>query len=100
MPWVEAVETKQSFAYTRIISKHPKAVVKEIYDGVTKAVKQINKMKRFTLQEPVEVEIRYRRLDAAKHAKNIDMNGNHFAFKDGYTRVGRLKKLEDILNIF
>ena len=100
LPWIEAVETKQSFAYTRIVSKHPRAVVKEIYQGVTKAVERIGEMKPFAIPGPVDVEIRYRRLDAAKHAKCFDMEGRPFGFLDGYTRVGKLRKVEDILTAF
>lgn len=97
LPWIETVETKQSFAYTRIVSKHPKTVVKEIFAGVQNAVKRLAEMKCFDVPGPVDVEIRYRRMDAAKHAKSIDMDGNPFAFKDGYTRTGKLKKVEDVL---
>lgn len=96
MPWIEAVETKQSFAYTRIISKHPKTVVKEIYDGVKSAVKHIDEMKCFTVKTPVDVEIRYRRTDMATHAKLVDMNGELFELTDAYTRVGTLKTLEKL----
>lgn len=96
MPWIETVETKQSFAYTRIISKHPKAVVKEIYEGVQNAVKRIDEMKCFTVKTPVNVEIRYKRTDTAIHANLVDMNGNSFEFSDAYTRTGMLKTAEDI----
>lgn len=97
MPWIEVVETKQSFAYTRIISKHPKAVIKEIYDGVKNAVKRIDEMKCFTIKTPVNVEIRYKRADMAVHAKHMDMEGNSFELADAYTRTGMLKKVEDIV---
>lgn len=99
MPWIETVETKQSFAYTRIISKHPKTVIKEIYDGVQHAVKRIDEMKCFRVKTPVDIEVRYRRTDMATHAKLVDMNGNFFELSDAYTRVGTLKILENLLLI-
>ena len=96
MPWIEAVETKQSFAFTRIISKHPKAVVKEIYDGVKNAVARLDEMQCFTLKTPVDVEVRYQRTDLATHSGLVDMNGEYFGFADAYTRVGTLKTAEDL----
>ncbi len=99
MPWIESVETKQSFAYTRILSKHPKAVVKEIYNGVQNAVKRLDEMKCFTLKTPVNFEIRYKRTDTATHAKLIDMDGNFFKVIDAYTRAGNLKTAESIISI-
>lgn len=97
LPWIETVETKQSFSYTRIVSKHPKMVVKEIFTGVQNAVSRLHEMKCFDIPEPIEVEVRYRRSDAAKHANIIDMDGNPFSFQDAYIRTGRLKRVEDIL---
>lgn len=97
LPWIETVETKHSFSYTRILSKHPKKVVEEIYEGVKKAVSRITEMKCFTVKEPIDVEIRYRRTDSAKHARLIDANGECFESIDGYTRKGTMRNLEDLI---
>ena len=97
MPWIETVETKQSFSFTRIISKHPKAVVKEIYEGVKNAVGRLDDMECFNFKTPLELEIRYKRTDSATHANVVDMFGNPFGFKDGYTRTGTLKSVDDII---
>ncbi len=97
MPWIETVETKQSFSFTRIISKHPKAVVKEIYEGVKNAVGRLDDMECFNFKTPLELEIRYKRTDSATHANVVDMFGNPFEFKDGYTRTGTLKSVDDII---
>lgn len=97
MPWVQTVETKQSFAFTRILSKHPKTTVKEIYNGVKNAVSRLEEMKLLVVKTPVDVEIRYQRTDGATHSNLIDMYGNSFGFEDGYTRVGTLKCVEDII---
>ena len=97
LPWAETVETKKSFAYTRILSKHPKFVEKEIYENVKKAVGALDKMKCYKVDAPVMAEIRYKRTDAASHAKLVDMNGDNFEFEDAYTRKGMLKTIEDFI---
>ncbi len=97
LPWVKTVETKKATAYTRVISKHPKAVIKEIYETVKNAVNEINNMKTFTVPSPVTAEIRYRRCDLASNKRLIDLNGDNFEFVDGYTRKGQLKNIEEIV---
>ena len=97
MPWIEFTETKQSTSYTHVITKQPKAVVKEIYAGVKRAVNRLDEMKCFTVKTPLSVEIRYRRSDEACHAKHFDMEGNPFGFADAYTRTGMLRTAEDIV---
>ena len=97
LPWVKTVETKQSFAYTRTLSKHPKIVEKEIYFSVKDAVRDIDNMNLFTVKTPVELEIRFKCTDASKNSKLIDMYGNYFEFVDGYTRKGQLKNVEDVV---
>ena len=97
LPWIETVETKQSFAFTRIISKHPKAVINEIYNGVKNAVARIDEMQLFKVKTPVDIEIRYQRTDMATHAKLVDMNGDFFKSSDAYTRVGKFKSLENLI---
>lgn len=98
LPWIESVETKKSIAYTRIISKHPKAVEKEIFEGVKKAVSRLDEMKPFCIKTPVELEIRFRRLDEAKHAKIYDIQGDFFCFIDGYTRKGTVRTMEHVVS--
>lgn len=96
LPWIETVQTKKAFSYTRVLSKHPKAVINEIYEGVKRAVARLGEMQCYRFTTPLELELRYKRTDAATHTKLIDMNGKPFAFKDGYTRVGMLEKAEDV----
>lgn len=97
LPDIETVETKKSLAYTRIISKHPKRVEKEIYEGVLKAVSRSKEMKVFRIDMPVEVEIRYRRADVAKHARLTDKDGKNFEQTDAYTRKGFLNSIGDVV---
>jgi len=97
LPWVKTTETKEALSYTRVISKHPKAVVEEIYNNVIQAVEALGDMKCFEVSVPVEAEIRFRRTDAASCARLYDMDGKQFEFADGYTRKGMLKSVEDIV---
>lgn len=97
LPWVKTVETKKATAFTRIISKHPKMVVKEIYETVKSAVNDINNMQLFTVSGPIIAEIRYRRSDLASNKRLIDLNGDNFSFVDAYTRKGQLKNIEEIV---
>ena len=97
MPWVETVETKKAFSFTRVLSKHPRAVVNEIYNGVQNAVKRLDDMQCFNVKTPVDVELGFKRTDTASQANLVDMNGNYFEYPDGYTRRGMLKNVEDII---
>ena len=62
-----------------------------------KAVEGIDKMQCYVVKTPVETEIRYRRVDAAKSARLVDMNGEYFDYVDAYTRKGILKNIEDVV---
>lgn len=97
MPWAETVAVKESLAFTRILSLHPEAAVREIYDGVTRAVAASDRMKPLRFPEPATIEVRFKRLDDAQHFMQRDMEGRAFAFKDPFTRVGTLRTLEDFV---
>lgn len=96
LPWVKTVQTKKATSYTRIISKHPKMVVKEIYENVKSAVKDVEKMECFKISGVVDMEIRFRRTDMANNAILVDMNGDDFKYDGSYTRKGMLKDIEDV----
>jgi D-amino peptidase len=68
MPWVEGVATKQGLAWNMALSKHPKRAVKDIYDGVARAVARIGEMKSFTFESPAKLTFRYKRLEGAQGA--------------------------------
>ncbi len=95
-PWVETVVTKQSLSWNSVISKHPKTVCREIYDGVKQAAARLEEMQSYTFAEPLNVEIRYKRLDAADSAKLFDRNGERFGFRDAYTRVGTVRTIRNL----
>ncbi len=97
LPWIKTVETKKAFAYTGILSKHPKKAEKEIYETVKKAVEALDEMKCYVVDGPVELEVRYRRTDAAKLTRLVDMYGDYFEYDGAYTRKGRLKSIEEVI---
>ena len=97
MPWLETVETKKSLSYTRIISKHPKAVVKEIYEGVKKAYTRLGEMKPYVVKTPCELEVRYRRVENAEYSHLFDKDGKFFERVDGFTRRGIVNSPEDLM---
>lgn len=95
-PWAETVVTKESLGWNAALSLHPQAAVQAIYDGVQKAYSRLPEMKPFQIEEPLSVEIRYKRMDDAAAAPLYDGNREPFAFIDGFTRAGVLHKIEDL----
>ena len=65
-PGIETVTTKQAMGWNCAVSKHPKRAVKEIFEGVQKAVAKRNEIKPFAFDNPLEFEVRYKRLERAE----------------------------------
>jgi len=97
LPWVSTCETKKSLANTRIISKHPAAAVKDIYRGVCEAVSRMSEMQICRMEGPFELELRFCRADECRNANLRDHQGKPFAFRDAYTRYGKLDRCEDAI---
>ncbi len=97
-PWAETVATKEALSWNSAISLHPQEACRRIYDGVKKACTRLGEMKPYILAEPLEVSIRFKRLDAANSAQLYDWNRQPFAFADPFTREGTLRQLEDLFN--
>lgn len=77
-PWVSTVVTKEALGRNLAILKHPARVVDEIYDGVKSAVACIAGAKLYDIEDPVEVEARFLRLEDAESvykskSKNVEM---------------------------
>ena len=68
MPWIETVTTKQALGWNMALSKHPRRAVREIYEGVRRAVDRIGEMQPFTFEKPITLEIRFKRIEAAQGA--------------------------------
>lgn len=70
LPWISSVITKESFGRNLAVLKHPLRVVDEIYDAVKKAVANMSDMKLYDIEDPVEVEMRFLRLEDAENVFN------------------------------
>ena len=68
MPWVEAVVTKHSLGWNAARSKHPARVVEEIRAAAARAAGRLDAMKPFAFGSPLELEIRFKRIDTADAA--------------------------------
>ncbi len=66
MPWIKSVVTKEALGRNLAVLKHPSRVVDEIYGKVTEAVAEIDKMQLFDISDPVDVEMRFLRLEDAE----------------------------------
>lgn len=91
-PGLETVTTKQGLGWNAAISKHPKRVVEEIYQGVQRAVARRTQFIPFRFSEPLTFEIRYKRMDAAQAASRGFKAGQRL---DPFTVRWELEKLSD-----
>ncbi|MBR5859223.1 MAG: M55 family metallopeptidase, partial [Clostridia bacterium] len=93
-PWVKTVVTKKSLAWNSCISKHPEAVCDEIYKAVTEAVADIDSMSAYTIPEPLELTVQYKRIEYAQGCNLRNPDNTKFEFVDAYTRKGVLNDIE------
>ncbi len=96
-PWAETVATKRSLSHNSALSKHPLRVCGEICESVKTACARLDAMRPFTFNEPLQVEIRYKRMDAAQNAHHADRNGEPFALIDPFTRAGTINSIRNLL---
>jgi len=72
LPSCTTLQTKKSIAFNESIFKHPARVVKEIYAAVAETVKAFTtnpaQFKIAECQTPVEIEVRFKRLEGAQGA--------------------------------
>ena len=95
-PWIETVATKQGFGWHAAISLHPSQAQQQIYDAVKRAAEHESRMQAYTFDEPMEVSIRYKRLDAAHGAQLFDRERKPFVFADAFTREGVLDNVTQL----
>lgn len=67
-PGIETVTTKQAMGWSAALSKHPRRVLREIYEGVGRAYAGRGGFSPFTFSSPVTYEIRYKRIENAEAA--------------------------------
>jgi D-amino peptidase len=91
-PGIETVTTKTAYGWNAALSKHPRRAVQEIYDGVLRAVEGRSRMKPFTFAEPLEYEVRYKRIESAEAAARGATRGERV---DAYTVRWKLASIRD-----
>lgn len=91
-PKVETVTTKQAMGWNAAVSKHPKRVIAEIFEGAQKAVGNISNMEPFNFGNPIELEFRYKRIEAAEAASRGFKGGERI---DPYTVRYRVERISD-----
>ena len=96
VPWAETVVTKKALAWNSCISKHPQTACDEIYAGVQAACERLPEMRPFTIPEPFDYEIRYKRIEYAQGCSYRTPDGALFERTDAYTRRGTLASVEQI----
>jgi D-amino peptidase len=77
-PGIQTVTTKVGLSWSAALSKHPKRVEAEIYEGVKRAITHRATMQPFAFESPLTLEMRFKRIDAADAAARS---------KSGWTRV-------------
>lgn len=93
---IGTVETKTALSWSSAISKQPDLVCDEIYATVQESVKRQSSASPFRITGPVEVEIRYKRMDRAGSVSLYDQDGRPFKLSDPFTRVGTLRSITDL----
>ncbi len=91
-PAIETVTTKEALAWNAAISKHPQRSIAEIYTGIQQAVGRLGEFSPFQFAEPLELEIRYKRIEAAQAASRGFKAGER---TDPYSVCWQLEKLAD-----
>jgi len=67
-PGICSVQTKVGYSWNAALSKHPRRVLAEIEAAAREAVAGRGRMQPFGFAAPLEVEVRYKRLEAADAA--------------------------------
>jgi D-amino peptidase len=93
MPWVETVAVKQGMGWNMALSKHPKRACSEIRQGTAQAARRIKEMKPFRFDEPLTVEIRFKRIE---FAQGTARSKTGWEWVDAYTCRRKLQKLAEM----
>ncbi|MEG1742607.1 MAG: M55 family metallopeptidase, partial [Clostridia bacterium] len=88
---IVTVETKKSLAWNSCISKHPKAVVGEIYEKVKIAAQNAANCNPFRINGPFKYEVRFKRTEYAVGCQLRNPDNTPFELPDAYTRRGILE---------
>lgn len=91
-PGIGAVTTKKALGWNAAISKHPQRVIDEIYEAVQAAAARCAEMAPFCFETPLELEIRFKRIERAEAASRGLKRGERV---DPYTVRWRLGSLAE-----
>ena len=91
LPWARTVVTKEGYGRNAARLYHPLKIERETYDMVLDAVKHIGDMGLYWFESPMEVEIRYMRMEDAHRNR-----GEHGELTDEYT----VRRYMDELRLF
>ncbi len=91
-PGIESAVTKTAYGWNAAISKHPRRAVADIYAAAQRAARRCREIAPFRLAAPVQLEVRFKRLDAAQAASRGYRGGQRV---DPYTVRWELERLSD-----
>ncbi len=94
LPWIKSVITKYSIGRNAGLLKHPSTVLDEIYKNVKDAYMHIGDMKKYKIKKPIQVEIRFLRLEDAQAANNSKTK--EINLLDPYTITYNINKIMEI----
>lgn len=92
LPWIQTCQTKEALGHNMALSLHPKQACQKIYEGVKKAVSRMPKMELFTLPSPIDLEIRFKRIEDAENDLKYRKYASQQA-QDAYSVCYTLDKL-------
>lgn len=95
-PDAGTVVTKKALAWNSCISLHPDKVCEMISAEVKRVCALPHPPKPFTISEPFDYEVRFKRIEAAQSCSLRNPDNIPFSRPDAYTRCGRLARIEDI----
>lgn len=96
LPWIKTCSTKFALGRNMAVSMHPKKAEDEIYNTVFKSIKELNRMKPFSFDKPIKMEIRYKRIEDAQN----DVRYRKFASLDQKNAYNVIYKLENLSEFF
>jgi D-amino peptidase len=91
-PGIQTVATKQAKGWNAAVSKHPKRAIEEIFAGAKSAAANRGGCAPFRFDSPVELEVRYKRIEAAQAASRGYKGGERV---DAYTVCHRFDRITD-----
>lgn len=91
-PGIQTVATKQAKAWNAAVSKHPQRAVEEIFEAAKSAAASCGARTPFSFGSPIELEVRYKRMEGAQAASRGFRGGERI---DPYTVRHRFDRITD-----